>query len=161
MTSTLFKLPFSLLCNILSKFLTVDSLSIFDIAVGETESRELVLESLFPSAEFVVEDNIISREGRAERNIRRDGRSFLYWVHKRRLNIRYVDLRGWHNITEEGLGLLSERCWRLQKLNLSGLREEVTDLSVSRLAEGCSMLQELSLEGCSQVTDLGLSLIHI
>ena len=123
-TSTLFRLPFSLLCNILSQWLTVDSLSVFDIAVGETESRKLVLESLFPSAEFVLEDNSISQIGRAERNIRRDGRSFLYWLHKRRLSIRNVDLRGWNKITEEGLGLLSERCLVLRTLNLTGLRED-------------------------------------
>ena len=126
-TSTLFRLPFSLLCIILSKWLTVDSLSIFDIAVGETESRELVLESLFPSAEFVVEDNSVSRKGLAERKIRRDGHSFLFWIYKRRLSIRNVDLRDWHNTTEEGLGLLSERCWRLEKLDISSLSKEVTD----------------------------------
>ena len=101
-TSTLFKLPLSILCILLSEWLTVDSICVFDTAVAEVESRKFLLESLFPCAEFILEDNSIGRNGLEEWKNQRDGHSFLYWMHKRRLCFKHVNLACWLNITDEG-----------------------------------------------------------
>ena len=139
---TLLTLPSSVLCTILSEFLTVDSFSVFDCALSEALSRKL-LENLMSSSEFTFEDNRSSdghdviawlkkrgdaemlsnvdydlRNWLRENKRKRDGNGFLLWLHKRRISVKYVNLLGWVNVTDEGLVGLSSICSVLQSLNL-------------------------------------------
>jgi hypothetical protein len=131
---TLLTLPSSVLCTILSEFLTIDSFCVFESAVSEAVSRQL-LENLMTSAEFGFEDNRsgdghdvitwLEKRGDAEIDYsvkddlweyldwlhenkkRRNGNGFLLWLRKRRISVKYVNLLGCINVTDEGLVGLS------------------------------------------------------
>ena len=151
---TLFSLPQTILCTIFSKWLTVDSVGVVDIAIAEIPSRRVLLENLFTSLEFEFENNDMAND--LEANTKRDGHGFVLWLYRRRISVKEIKLRGWINIRDEGLGMLSESCMRVQSLDLSGC-EEVTDVGISRLSEGCHLLQSLNLFRCIHVTDVGIS----
>jgi len=149
---SLFSLPQSILCTIFSKWLPVDSVCVLDTAVADLHMRRVLLENLFTSAEFEFENNMVDN---LDRNSSRDGHGFVQWLYKRRIYIRQIRLNGWLNVRDEGLGMLSDTCMKVQCLDLCGCRE-VTDVGISRLSEGCQMLQELDLSWCRLVTDVGI-----
>ena len=51
-----------------------------------------------------------------------------------------LNLTGFSKVTDAGLGKLAEGCTMLQQLNLS-ICDQVSDAGLGRLAEGCRMLQ--------------------
>ena len=141
---SLFSLPQSILCTILSKYLLVDSVCVLDTAVADLHMRRVLLEDLFTSAEFEFENNIVDN---LVKNSSRDGHGFVQWLYKRRISVRQIKLSDWLNIRDEGLGMLSETCVTMQSLDLCNC-DQVTDVGISRLSEGCHMLQHLNLCGC-------------
>ena len=102
---TLFSLPQSVLCMIFSKWLPVDSVCVLDTAVADFHMRRVLLENLFTSAEFELENNTVDD---LERNSSRDGHGFVRWLYKRRISIREIKLRGWFNVRDEGSEMLSD-----------------------------------------------------
>ena len=143
--STLFRLPLSILCIILSKWLTVDSVGVFDTAMSEVTSRQVLLENVFACPEFSFHNNSISRSSLESIINREHGHVFVCWLYLRRIRItKEISLESWISITNESLRMISVHCERLESLNLSGC-DEVTDAGIGRLSEGCSMLQTLEL----------------
>jgi hypothetical protein len=175
---SLFGLPTTILCTIFSKWLTVHSVSVLDIAVTNTAARNRLFDQLYASMEFEFENNEID-----DLNETGDARKFVLWLEKRHIRIRCLKLdaiRSWKNVdddvlkivadiphlmslnlnccdrlTDIGINYLSESCTMIQTLQLSGC-SGFTDTSMLTLSQGCSMLQTLHLSGCQQITDSGI-----
>jgi hypothetical protein len=134
---SLFRLPSSILSVIFSKYLTIDSVCVLDIAVSETRSRRILL-NLFLSAEVVFEDNrdrygrdfiswskergkelssakmweyIRNDDQHARSN--KDAEVFFLWLQKRSVQVKHASLVGWGHVTDAGMRALGESCSRL------------------------------------------------
>lgn len=62
----------------------------------------------------------------------RDGFELVKWLLKRRIRIKFINLLGLRNVTDKGLG---------------------------QLTGNCSVLQDLNLQDCTQLTDSAFSAI--
>jgi hypothetical protein len=134
----LFRLPTSILSVILSKYLTIDTVCVFDTAVSEKRSRQILL-NLLLSAEVVFEDTR-DRDGRdflswsKERGLvlsedsidqyrqhaqpSRDAEGFFSWLQKRSVSVKHVNLVFWQNISDAGMRVLGESSCRLESLTM-------------------------------------------
>jgi len=131
---TLFRLPLSILCTILSKWLTVDSLGVFDTAMSEVTSRQVLLENVFTCREFSFHNNSISRSSVESKIKREHGHVFVCWLYLRRISItKEISLKSWNSITNESLRMICVYCDRLESLNLNGC-DQVTDAGIGRLS---------------------------
>jgi hypothetical protein len=175
MECKLFKLPSSILIEICSKYLTIDSVGFLDIAVAETCSRQILLQ-LFQSADFFFEDNrdryghdlfswskeqgrelcsdsiceyaYVTCNHRQEQS-NKDAEIFFLWLQKRK---KHVSLIGWLNIKDAGMRVLRESCSTLESLTMYKC-DDITDEGIQGIAKG---LLSLSLIRCDQVTGTGI-----
>ncbi|KAK6941966.1 Leucine-rich repeat, partial [Dillenia turbinata] len=69
-------------------------------------------------------------------------------------NIRFLDLCGAQNLSDEGLSMIA-KCKKILSLNLTWC-VQVTDAGVIAIAQGCTSLEFLSLFGIVGVTDKSL-----
>ena len=64
-----------------------------------------------------------------------------------------LNLRGCKNISDAGLGFLSDRCSALQYIDLSRCTRRVTEEGILSLSEGCPMLKFVAISGMNWITD--------
>ena len=69
--------------------------------------------------------------------------------------LQYLSLNAHHNVNDELLVPLSEKCLNdLREVDLG--ETNITDQSLIKLADHCPKLESLDLEGCQHVTEVGI-----
>jgi hypothetical protein len=161
-----------ILCQIFSKYLSIEDISRFDIAICSHEKRKNYVKCINSIACIWLGD----KETFDHRGIN--------WLSSRNIKIRHLKLK---NVFFEdqnyddimamkisGLGVylqsltikderisdasiirISEGCINIQHLNLSYC-SNITDNSIISVAKNCSKMQSIDLYGCNEVTDLSV-----
>ena len=78
----------------------------------------------------------------------------------RLISVRRISLTLWNceQVTDVGITKIGEGCPNLQSLTLYNC-EQVTDVGITKIAEGCPKIQKLNLYLCDRVTDVGIAKI--
>jgi hypothetical protein len=130
---SLFGLPTTILCTIFSKWLTVDSVAVLDIAVTDTAARNRLFEQLYVSIEFEFENNEID-----DLNKTGDAKKFVLWLDKRHIRIRCMNLRSWKNVDADVFKIAAAIPHSMSLNQLCC--ERLTDIGINYLSESCTMI---------------------
>jgi hypothetical protein len=160
--------PTTLLSEIFSNFLSLESIRKFDVAVCSKKKRKFYLECIGSESCIFLGDKHRNFSPRA-----------ISWLGSRSIRIRYLKCTRitndvaiqicsfgsslhWLSLkfgniipVDKSLCKILDGCPNLQSVDLSDCRN-ITDLSIARLAAVCPYLTSLNVKGSIQITDLGI-----
>lgn len=162
-----FNLPIHILTEILSKFIFPNELAVFDSAVSQRDSREKLLNEIFPDKSFFFwTDTVSSRNDyRAcwivaffQRANSFEG--FTFWLMQREISVRKFRFVGFNELSSD---IICIYWMRLNQRVLSGMQHfnfemypNIQDDDLECLCKHCPNTRFLNLSSCRRITDYGI-----
>jgi F-box/leucine-rich repeat protein 2/20 len=132
-----------ILCQIFSKYLSIEDVSRFDISICNHEKRRIYLRCIDSIAFVWLGDKEIF-----------DSRG-INWLSSRNIKIRHLKLKNVFNevVNDDDLMAMKISGFGMYLQSLTIKDEQVSDFSITRISKGCPNIQNLNLSYCSNITD--------